>query len=275
MANALGSFLAYRNYIEESDTTLETVALEQGDRLVANLKTRESDDAWRFAVSEGSTSATVTATFAADQTIGVASTQFPRGVYPGVSESAPNISSTDTIRYRFLDDSDAELWDSTAAASGVVPGYMIHFAKPDSPIEGVRKVEATYDAASRESAGFCDVATLGAWPIIEPDVGFVYPAGFGWQHNRESQRTPAGRRYTARFDPTRRWNLSFDFLSNDESMIIDEMLRYSGGARQVFVHRGDLPAGKNAMHALVTAGRDMESRTGELRQQALNFEEFI
>ena len=276
MANDQGTFLAYRNYIEASDTALATAATELGDRLVDNLKTRESDDVWRFSVSGAATSATVTATLSADQEIGVVTSQFPRGEYTGVSESNLVFDPTDTIRYRLLDSSDVELADSTAAASGVVAGYMTHYWKPTNPVSGVRKIEATFDAASRVTATFCDVGTLGAWGIIEPSVGFAYPASFGWRHNNETKATAAGRFYTARFDPMRRWSLSFDWLSNAESMILDEMLRYSGGARQVFIRRGDLPTGKDAMHALVTASnRGMESRTSTLRQQALTFNEFI
>ena len=275
MANDQASFLGYRNYIEDADTTLATAAEAQGDRLVVNLKTRESDDVWRFAVSGGSTSATVTATLSADQTIGAVTTQFPRGSYTGVSEAAPAFGGTDTIRYRLLDSGDGELWDSTALASGVIPGYMMHYGKPSSPITGVRKIEATYDAASRVSATFSDVGMLGAWGIIEPSVGFAYPAGFGWRHNTENQRTSAGRLYTARFEPFRRWNLALDFLTNAESLLIDEFLRYSGGGRQVLVRRGDLPVGQDAMLAIATASRDMESRTSTLRQQALSLEEFI
>lgn len=275
MANDQGTFLAYRNYIEDASTTLATAASEQGDRIVDNLKTREADDAWRFAVSGGSTSATVTATFSADRTIGLVTTQFPRGTYPGVSEDAPNFISTDTIRYRLLDASDVVLADSTATASGVAVGYMTHYWKPNAAVPLVRKVEATYDAASRVSATFCDVGMLGAWPIIEPNVGFSYPGGYGWLLNNETARTTTGRLYAARFEPLRRWALTFDFLSNSEAAVIDEMIRYSAGARQVFVRRGDLDAGKDAMLAVVTPVRDMESRTATLRQQALTFDEFI
>jgi len=275
LANDQGTFLAYLNYVELASTTLATAAAAQGERLVDNLKTTESDDFWRFSVAMGDTSATVTATFAADQTIGVVTTQFARGTYTGVSESAPNFASTDTIRYRLLDASDVELADSGAVASGVVAGYMTHYWKPTNAVAGVRKIEATYDAASRVSAGFCDVGNLGAWSIIEPNVGFSYPAGYGWQLNNESARTTTGRFYSARFEPLRRWQLIFDFLSNSEAMTIDEMVRYSGGSRQVFVRRGDLPAGRDAMLAVITPVRDMESRTATLRQQALTFDEFI
>ena len=275
MANQLGTFLAYRNFVELSTTTLATAAAEVGDRLVANLKTREADDAWRFEVAALATSATVTATFAADQTIGVITTQFPRGEYPGVSEDAPNFISTDTIRYRMLDSVDAELDDSGVVASAVVNGYMTHYYKPSSPIAGVRKIEATYDAASRVTATFCDVGMLGAWGIIEPNVGFSYPGGYGWLLNNENARTTTGRLYAARFEPLRRWSLTFDFLSNSEAMTLDEMLRYSGAARQVFVRRGDLPAGQDAMLAVVNPIRDTESRTAALRQMAMTFDEFI
>ena len=275
MANDQGTFLAYRNHIEDQSTTLTTSAEEQGDRVVSNLKTREADDFWRFAVEIGSTSATVTATLAANQTVGAVTTQFPRGTYPGVSEDAPGFASADTVRYRLLDASDVELADTEAQASGVVVGYMTHWWKPTSPVAGVRKIEATYSAASRVSAGFCDVGMLGAWPIIEPRVGFSYPGGYGWRLNNESARTTTGRLYSARFEPLRRWSLTFDFLSNAESMTIDEMIRYSGGARQVFVRRGDLPTGQDAMLAALSAPRDMESRTAALRQQSLTFDEFI
>lgn len=275
MANDQGTFLAYRNYVELASTTLATAATAQGDRIADNLKTRESDDFWRFAVAAMATSATVTATFAADQTIGVVTTQFPRGSYPGVSEDAPVFASTDTIRYRLLDASDVELADSGTNASGVEIGYMTHYWRPNAAVSGVRKIEATYDAISRASAGFCDVGMLGAWPVFEPNVGFSYPGGYGWRLNNETARTMTGRFYGARFEPLRQWSLVFDFLSNTEAMTIDEMIRYSGGARQVFVRRGDLPSGKDAMLAIVNPVRDMESRTATLRQQSLTFDEFI
>ena len=168
-----------------------------------------------------------------------------------------------------------ELADSTAEASGVVAGYMTHYWKPDTPVAGVRKIEATYDAASRVSAAFCDVGMLGAWSIVEPSVGFSYPGGHGWRPNTENARTVTGRLYTARFEPLRKWSLTFDYLTNAEAAIIDEMIRYSGGARQVFVRRGDLPAGRDAMLAAMNAPRDMEWRTADRSQQALTFEEFI
>lgn len=275
MANQLGTFIAYLNYVELSTTTLATAALVQGTRTVDNLKTREADDAWRFEVAPGETTQAVTATFAADKTIAVVTTQFPRGTYPGVSEDAPNFISTDTIRYRLLDASNAQLADSGTVASGVVTGYMTHYWKPSNAVSGVRKIEATYNATSRASAGFCDVGMLGGWTIIEPNVGFAYPGGYGWLLNNETARTTTGRVYAARFEPLRRWALSFDFLSNAEAMSLDEMIRYSGASRQVFVRRGDLPAGQDAMLAFVNASRELESRTAELRQLSLTFEEFI
>lgn len=275
MANDQGTFLAYRNYIEDSDTTLVTDAVVLGDLVVDNLKTTESDDFWRIDTASGPPTGTVTATFSEDRTIGAITSQFPRGVYPGVSETALAFGSTDTIQYRLLDASDVELWDSGAVASGVVAGYMTHYIKPSTAISGVRKLEATYVATSRTSASFADIGMLGAWPIIEPSVGFSYPGGYGWRLNNETARTTTGRVYSARFEPLRRWSIVFDFLTTSDAAALDEMLRYSGGARQVFIRRGDLPVGKNAMLALVTAPRDLEWQTGELLQQALTFEEFI
>ena len=267
--------MAFCNWVEVAQTTdIVTAAVEQGARVVGNLKTRESDDFWRFAVGLGQTSATVVVDFGADREVGVITTQMPRGVYPGVSETNPALGATDTIRYRLLDDDDTELWDSGAQASGVVPGYMLHYAEVDPPVTA-RKLEATYDAPSRTAAGFCDIASLGAWPVIAPYVGFSYPGGFGWMLNNENGRTPVGKLYTARFEPMRKWSLSFDGLTNAESLIISEMLRYAGGARQVLVKRGDLPIGRDAMLAVVTADRDIESRNHEIRQVALTFEEFI
>lgn len=272
MANDQGTWLAYLNAVESG--TITTDADVVGDRLVTNLATTESDDSWRFLVEESATSATVTVTWTTDQTVGAVSTQFPRHEYTGVSESNPAFLSTDTIRYRLYDSEDTLLWDSTEAASGVAVGYMIHQIKLDTQLTNVRKLVADYDAASRETAGFCDVGTLGAWKVIEPNVGFSYPGGYGWKTNMESQTTTAGRRYNARFDPMRRWTLIFDFLTNSEAMSVDEMIRYSGGARQVLVCRGDLPSGMDAMHATLEA-RDITSRTASLRQAPLTFEEFI
>lgn len=275
MANDQGTFLAYRNFVEEvSNNGFTTDAVEMGSRVVTNLKTRESDDFWRFAVEDGETVGEVEIDFGSNVEIGAITTQFPRGTYPGVSESNPAFGPTDEIRYRLLDASDVVVWDSTSEASGVVPGYMMHFVEVDPPVTA-RKLIATYDAESRVASGFCDVGTLGAWSTFAPYIGFSYPAGYGWMLNNEKGRTPAGRLYSARFEPMRKWSLQFDGLTNAESMIVDEMIRYSGGARQVFVCRGDLPAGKNAMLAVVEAQRDIESRNATHRQQALTFEEFI
>ena len=281
MANSEGHFLAWKNWIENDDVTFTTAVDDQGDRVALNLKTTESDDAWRFPVDVGATEAVVTADLIVDREVALLTTQFPRFVYPGVSEDQPNLATTDTIRYRLLDASDVELYDSTVlTASDVLPGYMFHYHKPDSAVSGVRKIELTVDCISRGTLGdafkFCDVGYLGAWGhIIEPNVGFAYPAGFGWPPRNENARTATGRLYSARFEPYRRWSLALDFLSNAESLNVDEMMRYSGGARQVMVRRGDLPAGKDGMLAIATAPRDMESRTSTLRQQSFTFNEFI
>lgn len=253
---------------------MTTAADVQGDRVVANLATTESDDVWRFLVTGGSTSATAIATWDTDQTIQVMSAQFPRTTYTGVSESSPAFASSDTVRWVLKDSGGSTIYDSTAEASNATPGYMVSYHKMDTELTTVRSLEVTFDAASRVSAGFCDVGTIGAWPIIEPSVGFSYPGGDGWRHNTNSQTTTAGRMYTARFDPMREWSLEFDFLTNDEANALSEMNRYAGGARQVFVRRGDLPTGKDAMHALLSA-RPFQSRTATRRQAPLTFEEFI
>lgn len=273
--NDQGTFIGVKNHVEASSTTFTTAVLEFGDRVASNLATTQSDDAWRVgALSGGSTSAQVTIEFTAERSVDALSTQFPRGIYPGVSEDEPNFAATDTIRYRLYDASDVELYDSTAQASGVVPGYMLHTVELDQSYQA-KKLVVDFDAVSRAAATFFDVASIGAWETISPSVGFAYPGGFGWKLNNESQTTIAGRTYTARFEPKRRWSIVFDFLSNADSLQIDEMIRYSGGARQVLIQRGDLPTGKDAMLALVSPSRDMESRTATLRQQALTFEEFI
>lgn len=272
MANQLGTFLAYLNKVE--DATLTTAADVQGERVVANLATRESDDVWRFLVSGGSTTATAIATWDSDQTVQVLTAQFPRTTYTGVSESSPSFASSDTIQWVLKNSGGTTIYDSTAEASNATPGYMTAYHKMASQLTTVRSLEVTFDATSRVSAGFCDVGMIGAWPIIEPSVGFSYPGGYGWRHNTNNQTTTAGRMYTARFDPMREWSLEFDFLTNDEANTIDEMNRYAGGARQVFVRRGDLPTGKDAMLALLSA-RSTQSRTATRRQAPLTFEEFI
>lgn len=286
MANECGTFLAYRNWVEEPGvlssagatvvpgSVLTTTADIQGTRLVTNLATRESDDSWRFLVATAATSATVSVDFGQDREVQCVTSQFPRHRYTDVSEDIPIFAATDTIQYQLFDSLGAVLYDSTVVVSGVDPGYMVHYIRLDAALTNVRRMDVTFDAISRETLGFCDVGQVGAWPIIEPNVNFSYPAGYGWKTNTNTQTTSAGRLYTARFDPMRRWSLDFDYLSNDESMVIDEMTRYSGGARQVFVVRGDLPTSKDAMHALVEA-RDIRSRTPTLRQAPLSFNEFI
>lgn len=267
--------MGWKNYVEDVPSSdITTAAVVQGKRIVSNIKTRESDDFWRFQVLTGATSATVEIDFGVNCAVGAVSIQFPRGTYSGVSESNPAIGPTDTIQIELLDASDSVLWDSTEVDSGVVPGYMVFFLEVD-PVVTSRKMRVTIDAPSRISAAFCDVATIGAWAVISPAVGFSYPADFGWKLNNERDDTPAGRTYTARFEPMRRWTLEFDALTNAESMAFDEMVRVSGGARQVFIRRGDLPAGYDAMHALVTPERGAQSRNATHRQMSLTFDEFI
>jgi hypothetical protein len=270
-----GTFLAYRNWVEEVLNASITSSVESfSGRGPQNVKTRESDDFWRFPVADGASSAILSIDFGADRSVGLITTQFPRGVYPGVSESNPVFASTDTIRVRLLDASNTQLFDSGTDAADIVVGYMSWYLKLDTATTA-RKVEITYTPTSRIASGFCDVGSVGAWSIIEPAVGFSYPAGFGWIPSAETAQTPGGRVYTARFEPRRRWQLAFEMLTNSESLLVDEMLRYSGGARQVFVRRGDLPVGRDAMHALVSASRDIESVIASHRSAPLTFEEFI
>ena len=287
MANDQGTFLAYRNWVEDEGVKFTTDETAVSDRTVGNLATTKSDAFWRFnvgvALSDSESgesqecydaSASVVVDFGQLRNVDVMSVQFPRGVYPGVSETNPVFASTDKIEWRLLDDLDQELYSSGLIPSGIEVGYMVAFHELPVTV-AARKMEVFFLATSRSDDGFCDVGTVGAWPKVEPNVGFTYPAGYGWRTNTENNRTPAGKLYTARFDPIRRWSLAFDALSNDESMILDELVRYAGGARQVFVKRGDLPDGKNAMHAIPLRSRDIDSITATLRQAAFTFEEFI
>lgn len=287
MANDQGTFLAYRNWVEEEGVTFTTDETAVTDRTVENLATTKADNFWRFNVGTASSdsesgesyecydaSGSVVIDFGELRDVDVMTVQFPRGVYPGVSESNPVFAATDKIEWRLLDDLDQEIYASGLVDSGVEIGYMVAYHETPVTITA-RKMEVYFLATSRADDGFCDVGTVGAWPKVEPNVGFAYPAGFGWRTNTENNRTPAGKLYTARFDPLRRWSLSFDALSNAESLLFDEFVRFGGGARQVFVKRGDLPEGKNAMHAIQLRGRDIDSITATLRQASFTFEEFI
>lgn len=273
MANIQGTYFAYRNWVEESGVTFETDAEEQGDRIASNVATTQSDDFWRV---EGTDSAYLIVNFGQNRSVQAVSVQFPRGEYPGVSEATPAYGPADTLRFRLLDASDVALWDSGSDPSGVVPGYMIHVQKLDTAVSA-RKLRIDFQATSRvvDGVGFFDVGNVGAWSIFEPDIGFAYPANFGWILNTQNAKTPAGRLYTSRFEPVRRWSLQFDTLTNNESMSLDEMVRYSGGARQMLARRGDLPAGKDAMLCVMTALRDIESVTPTRRQWSATLEEFI
>lgn len=273
MANDQETWLAYRNWVESSGVTFTTAAAAQGDLVAKNVATRESDDAWRVDVSSDH-SASITIDFGQDREVGVITQQFPRGTYPGVSDETPSYGSSDTIQYILQDASDTTLYDSTVEASGVVAGFMTHWKRPSSAITA-RKLIVNYSAPSRVSAGFFDVGLIGAWPVIEPSVGLAYPADFGWMANAGRKKTAAGRTYTARFDPMRRWRFIFDALTNADSLEIDELIRYSGGARQIFARRGDLPAGKDAMHCLLQSARPIGSLTAAIRQSTLELEEFI
>lgn len=274
MVNSQGTYLAYRNWVEESDVEITTSATVVGDRLVTNLANSQSDDVWRVTVSGVSTSFSATFDFGVLRSIDILTCQFARGIYPGVDDDNPTFASTDTIRWRLYDLSDVLVYDSTASASGVAPGYMLAYHRTPSA-QSAAKLVVDWNATSRASAGFVDVGSVGAWTAYDPNIGFAYPANFGWQPNNEVQRTSAGRIYTSRYEPYRRWTLLFDTLSNNESMSFDEMVRWAGGARQCFVRRGDLPAGKNAMLCLLTNVKDTESVTPEVREASATFEEFI
>lgn len=272
MANDQGTFIGYRNAVEGANIVANTP-------LVAglgptNVATTRSDEVWRIdTVANEATTAQIDIDFGSDQSIGALSMQFPRGTYPGVSESAPAFGASDTIRFRLLDSGNSTVYDSTANASGVVAGYMTVLDKLSSPVTA-RTLRINLDGASRSAAGFYDVSSVGAWRLIEPNVGAAYPAEFAWIPKNDNVATPAGRVYTARFEPLRQWSLAFDALTNDVSLEIDELVRYAAGSRQVLVARGDLPAGKNTMHALMT-GRAIQSVTAERRSFAATFNEFI
>ena len=57
---------------------------------------------------------------------------------------------------------------------------MIFTHKLAAAVSG-QKVTIEFDATSRATAGFCDVAHIGIWEIIEPNIGFAYPGNFGWR----------------------------------------------------------------------------------------------
>lgn len=275
MANIQGTYLAFRNWVEESGVTFTTDAEEVGTRVASNVATTQSDDFWRVGgLSVGSDSAYLIIDFTVDRSVGAVSVQFPRGVYPGVSETEPAYGPSDTLRFRLLDAADSTLWDSGVNASGVVAGYMIVTARPNAAVTA-RKLRIDFAAPSRADATFFDVSNVGAWSILDPAIGFAYPAGFGWTANTQNIKTPAGRVYTQRFEPFRRWSLAFDTLSNSDSLEFDELVRYTGGARQSLVRRGDLPVGKDAMLCLIASLREIESLTPSVRQFTATFEEFI
>lgn len=275
MANDQGTFLAYKNWAEHLGAVITTDEDEQGDRIASNLATRESDDVWRFETLTD-TSATVEIDFGQDRDVDLCTLQFPRGTYPGVNEDNPAFSPSDTIRYYLTDEADNILWDGLTEPSEIISGYMTHWKRTDVTYSA-RKLKIDLNAMSRSTPDFefCDVGMAGAWPVFDPRVGFAYPAGFDWIANTGSNKTTAGRLYTARFEPLRRWSFVFDTVGNDESMEFSEMIRYSGGARQIFARRGDLPAGKDAMHCLIENSREIQSVTPEIRGLTMALKEFI
>lgn len=275
MANSQGTFLAYRNWLESADTTFVTSTDVVGSRAAENVLTQESDDFWRVGgLSVDNTAASLVAQMKSAQNIDAISVQFPRGTYPGVSDAVPNFAASDTIRYRLLDAAAVTLWDSGVLNAAVVPGYMTHYVRVSPPV-AARQVRIDFDATSRADAGFFDVGNIGAWSAFEPAVGLAYPAKYGWRTNKQDQRTSAGRLYTTRFEPMRRWSLVFDALTDVDSARLDEMIRYTGGSRQVFVRRGDLPVGRDAMLAIIAADGDMDAVAHQLYQYTLLLEEFI
>ncbi|MEM6413202.1 MAG: hypothetical protein AAF720_00910 [Pseudomonadota bacterium] len=274
MANIQGTFLAWQNWVDLADTTFHASQERTDNRVVANLSNAQSDDVWRVDIASGATSATATITLSQPRSVQLVTLQFPRFEYPGVSEVNPNFAKTDTIRIRLLDANENVVFDSTAQSANVEPGYMVYYVKLNAAVD-TSKCELTLDAPSRVTQGFLDVGNLGLWPIWEPQRGFAYPASYGWVLNTENAKTPAGRLFTNRFDPFREWSLTFDTLTNQEAGQVEELIRYSGGARQVFVRRGDLEPSKDAMLCVVTRLRPIDSRTATLRQFSGTFEEFI
>ena len=207
MANDQGTYLACINHVEASGTTFATTTEDVGDRVLSNVATTQSDDFWRVDGLEAlATEFVAEITLSEDKTIEAISVQFPRDQYPGVSEDAPNFIGTDRIRITIVNEALATVYSSDWLDSDVAVGYMIFTHKLAAAVSG-QKVTIEFDATSRATAGFCDVAHIGIWEIIEPNIGFAYPGNFGWRLNTQNQRTPAGRLYTSRFDPLRRWTL--------------------------------------------------------------------
>jgi hypothetical protein len=281
MSNTQGFFLGTRNWVEEEGVTFTPETATIGDNSAGNVAYTNSDDVWRInGIEVADTSEQLVIDLAQDRQIDILSIFWPRSDYPGVNENNPNIATTDTLRVELLDAADVVLWDSTVYnPTDVDPNYMVHFLDI-SELTSVanrtaRKVRITFDLPSRTTETFSDVEYIGLWTKFSPQVGLAYPAGYGWVLPTEIQEAPSGRRYTSGFEPFRRWSMVFDQISTDDGLTFDEMVRRNGRTFPIFVKRGDLPAGKNAMIAVIDSPGENEFVTPEELERTITVLEFI
>lgn len=260
------NIIAYDNAVDDSDVFSSITG-----SFASAFSSVSIQEAFKRLNVGATNTATMTVAFSQDITLAAFSLQFARGTYPGVSETSPAVGSSATVQV-ILKDSSGSTVATYSETGTVVAGYQ-GFAVETSG-QTIRSVEVNITDPDRPDGYYIDIEHIGAWRrSVTPSINAAYPAGFGWAAQKRRSVNPAGRESNTRFDPLRKWNIEYDFLTKDSTLEMSEMIRFIGGSLLALVSRNDLPAGKNFMIGIVTQTRDAEFRTSTHLRQALNVSE--
>ena len=155
------------------------------------------------------------------------------------------LAATDTVRHRLYDtDGTTVLYDSTAVACGVVPGYNLHVTRL-SQAYSPKYWRIDIVAASRASYGYFDIARAWAAPVWTPTIGISLPWEESWNDGADVVRAPrSGARFTGDGPQFRSMKCSLQWLSVADKLQAKELARVAGIRNQVLLiadTTGDLP----------------------------------
>jgi hypothetical protein len=220
--------LSWVNAIDTATTI--TSDSESATQPAFNLASARYGRVWR---TSAATTAYFNATFAAATSINV------------LALAGCTLSATDTVRHRLYDtDGTTVLYDSTAVACGVLPGYALHITRL-SQAYSPKYWRCDIVATSRASYGYFDIARAWAAPVWTPTIGISLPWEEIWEDDAEVIMAPrSGAKFVGDGPQYRTLNCSLKWLLAADKIQAKELARVAGRRTQVLLvanSAGDLP----------------------------------
>lgn len=247
-------WISHQNW---ADAAIAVVTADQeasSDLAGANLQQRRGSKIWRSdGLTEVLTAAGFTLDFGTAREVGVLALLFPRVNDPDSYDDVPAIAASgDTIRHR-LDLTTASagvLLDTTALASGVLPGFGVHVYKLATPVTA-RYWRCDFNVPSRAAEGFLDVARAWAGPVLAPRVGISYGATRAWQSDSIIAKASRGTdEFIDSQESLRAWSYTLDWIDDaTESDTWEDLERRITTAGQFLICRTDLTLARGTMFA--------------------------